>query len=108
MPNYAKLSDRVEMVAVADINESSARAAAERFHIPHVYTDYREMLQRDDIHAVVVSTPNFAHRDAAIAALEAGKHVHCEKPLARNAREAREMTQAARRTGKLLHVSLQW
>ena len=108
MPSYAKLSDRVELVAVADVNEASARAAAERFHIPHVYTDYRAMVQRDDIHVVVVATPNFLHKDATIAALEAGKHVHCEKPLARNAHEAREMVQTARRVGKLLHVSLQW
>ena len=108
MPSYARLSDRVQMVAVADVNEESARAAAERFHIPHVYTDYREMVQRDDIHVVVVATPNFLHRDTTIAALEAGKHVHCEKPLACNAHEAREMVQTARRVGKLLHVSLQW
>ncbi len=108
MPAYARLSDRVELVAVADVNEQAARAAAERFRIPHVYTDYRELLRHDNIHLVVVATPNFAHREATIAALEAGKHVHCEKPLARNAREAREMVQAARRTGKLLHVSLQW
>ena len=108
MPSYARLSDRVQMVAVADVNEESARAAAERFHIPHVYTDYREMVQRDDIHVVVVATPNFLHKDATIAALEAGKHVHCEKPLARNAHEAREMVQTARRVGKRLHVSLQW
>jgi predicted dehydrogenase len=108
MPSYARLSDRVQMVAVADVNEESARAAAERFHIPHVYTDYREMVQRDDIHVVVVATPNFLHKDATIAALEAGKHVHCEKPLARNAHEAREMVQTAQRVGKLLHVSLQW
>ena len=83
MPSYAKLSDRVELVAVADVNEAGARAAAERFHIPHVYTDYRELVQRDDIQIVVVATPNFLHRDTTIAALEAGKHVHCEKPLAR-------------------------
>lgn len=108
MPAYARLSDRVELVAVADVNEQAAHAAAERFRIPHVYTDYRELLRHDNIHLVVVATPNFAHREATIAALEAGKHVHCEKPLARNAREAREMVQAARRAGKLLHVSLQW
>ncbi len=46
MPSYARLSDRVELVAVADVHEASARSAAERFHIPHVYTDYREMLRR--------------------------------------------------------------
>jgi len=108
MPSYARLSDRVELVAVADVNESNARTAAERFHIPHVYTDYREMLQRDDLQVVVVATPNFLHKDTTIAALEAGKHVHCEKPLACNAHEAREMVQTARRVGKLLHVSLQW
>ncbi|MFQ3611022.1 MAG: Gfo/Idh/MocA family oxidoreductase [Fimbriimonadales bacterium] len=108
MPAYARLSDQVQIVAVADINEESARAAAEKFNVPHVYTDFREMLKRDDIHAVSVTTPNFLHKDATIAALEAGKHVLCEKPLARNAHEAREMVQAARRANRILQVALQW
>ncbi len=108
MPAYARLSDQVQIVAVADINEESARAAAEKFNVPHVYTDFREMLKRDDIHAVSVATPNFLHKEATIAALEAGKHVLCEKPLARNAQEAREMVQSARRANRILQVALQW
>ncbi len=108
MPAYARLSDKVQIVAVADVNEANARTAAEKFNVPHVYTDYRELLQRDDIHAVSVTTPNYLHKDATIAALEAGKHVLCEKPLARNAQEAREMVRTARRTGKILQVALQW
>ncbi len=108
MPAYARLSDKVQIVAVADVNEANARTAAEKFNVPHVYTDYREMLQRDDIHAVSVTTPNYLHKDATIAALEAGKHVLCEKPLARNTQEAREMVRTARRTGKILQVALQW
>ena len=108
MPGYARLSERVKIVAVADINEENARTAAAKFNVPHIYTDFRELLRRDDIHAVSVCTPNFLHRDAAVAALEAGKHVLCEKPLARNAREAREIVLAARRSGKILQVALQW
>ncbi len=108
MPAYARLSDKVQIVAVADINEESARSAAEKFNVPHVYTDFREMLKRDDIHAVSVTTPNFLHKDATIAALEAGKHVLCEKPLARNAQEAREMVLAARKANRILQVALQW
>lgn len=108
MPSYARLSDKVQIIAVADVNEANARSAAEKFGVPHVYTDYRELLQRNDIHAVSVTTPNFFHKEATISALEAGKHVLCEKPLARNAHEAREMVQTARRTGKILQVALQW
>src|SRR5688572_25642007 len=71
-----------EIVAVADINESLPRRVADQFKIPHVYTDYRELLGRDDLEAVDICLHNNLHRPVTVAAMEAGLHVYCEKPMA--------------------------
>ena len=105
LPGYRALSDRgVEVVAVADAIADAAHRAAAEFQVPHVFTDYREMLRRDDIHAVSVCTPNFLHKQPTLDALEAGKHVLVEKPLAINAAEGKEMVQTARRCARKLQV----
>ena len=101
IPGYQKLSN-ARVVAVSDPIEATRRGASEKFGIEDAYADFREMLKRDDIHAVSVTTPNFLHAEATIAALEAGKHVLCEKPLAMNATEGQAMVDAARRTGNKL------
>jgi predicted dehydrogenase len=80
-------------------NESAVKVAADALGWEGYETDYGRMLERDDIGLVDVSTPGHTHRELAIAALEAGKHVLCEKPLANTLREAREMLEAARRAG---------
>ncbi|MDQ3813218.1 MAG: Gfo/Idh/MocA family oxidoreductase [Armatimonadota bacterium] len=103
IPSYQKLPN-VEIVAVADPVTEARNRTAEEFGILDVYEDFREMLKREDIQAVSVTTPNFMHAEATIAALEAGKHVLCEKPLAMNAREGAAMVEAARRTGNKLMV----
>ncbi len=108
MPAYARLTDKAQIVAVADANEETARSAAEKFGAQRWFTDYRELLAMSEIDAVSVCTPNFMHMEPTIAALESGKHVLCEKPLARNADEARKMVEASRRSGKILQVALQW
>jgi predicted dehydrogenase len=101
IPGYQKLPN-VKVIAVSDPFEGARTGAAEQFGIESAYEDFNEMLQRDDIHAVSVTTPNFLHAEATIAALEAGKHVLCEKPLAMNAQEGEAMVEAARRTGNKL------
>ena len=103
LPGYAACPD-VEIVAVADVSEATARAAAEKFKVPQVFTDYRKMLRLPEIDAVSVCTPNFMHKDATVAALKAGKHVLVEKPMAMNARECDAMLKAARESGKKLQV----
>ncbi len=103
IPGYQKL-DNVEVIAVADVNPAVAEAAATKFNIPHYFTDYEEMLKLPEIQVVSVCTPNYLHRDATIAACQAGKHVLCEKPIALNAREGREMVQVARANGVKLTV----
>lgn len=94
----------VKVTAVCDINEQRAKAYAKKYDIPHVFTDYREMLKMDELDAVSVTTWNNGHAPISIAALKAGKHVLCEKPLAMNAMEAQQMVDTAKETGKLLMV----
>src|SRR5690349_20956003 len=74
-------------------SEGKVRAFAENWGWESVETDWRRLVERDDIDAVDICTPNRFHRDIAIAAARAGKMVLCEKPLAMNGAEAREMTE---------------
>jgi predicted dehydrogenase len=108
MPALAKL-EGVEMTAFCDIEEAKAQAAARRFGTSDakVYADYHELLKDPAIDVVHVLTPNDSHAEITIAALEAGKHVMCEKPMAKKAADARRMLEAARRTGKKLSIGYQ-
>ncbi|MDQ1910003.1 Gfo/Idh/MocA family oxidoreductase [Paenibacillus sp. GD4] len=104
-----KNQSNAQMVAFCDIEEHKAREAAEKFGTPdaRVYTDYRELLQDGSIDVVHVCTPNDSHADISISALESGKHVMCEKPMAKTAADARRMVEAAKRTGKKLSIGYQ-
>lgn len=95
---------RAELAAICDLNETRAQAKAEKYGIPHVYTDYRELLSRPDIDAVSICTWNNGHAPISIAALDAGKHVLCEKPFCKTVEEALTVEQAVRRSGKTLQV----
>lgn len=107
MPGYASMPDLCEMVAVCDIAKETAEAAAAKFGVAKVTTDYRDLLADPEIDAVSIATPNAFHKQPTIDALLAGKHVLCEKPLAMNAAEAKEMCRAAAKSGKILQVALQ-
>ncbi len=72
-----------------------------------VYTDYRELLSDSSLDIVHICTPNDSHADITIASLESGKHVMCEKPMAKTAADARRMVEAAKRTGKKLTIGYQ-
>jgi len=96
LPGF-KLCADAEVTVVCDADRDAARATGVR----ETCTDYREVLTRRDIDAVVVATPNFLHREIVLAALAAGKHVLCEKPLALNREEAEEMLRAAERAGRV-------
>lgn len=104
MPGYKSCGDDVKIVAVADTNPDVARLAAEQFEVPHIFTDYRDLLKMDEIDAVSICTPNYLHVQPTIDALEAGKHVLVEKPMAMNGTEGQLMVDAANRTGKKLMV----
>jgi predicted dehydrogenase len=94
-PHFFDLPLRPEMAVVVGRDAGRAAEAAARLGWADSATDWREVITRDDIDLVDICTPGDTHRDIAVAALEAGKHVLCEKPLANTVAEAEEMTAAA-------------
>jgi predicted dehydrogenase len=108
MPSLAKV-EGVEMVAFCDIDENKAQVAAAKYGTADakVYTDYTKLLKDPKIDVVHVLTPNDSHAEITIAALEAGKHVMCEKPMAKKAADARRMLAAAKKSGKKLTIGYQ-
>jgi predicted dehydrogenase len=99
----------VEIVAFCDIIQERAIEAAQKYGVPgaKVYTDYLELFKAGGIDTVHVCTPNDSHAAIAIAALESGYHVLCEKPMAKKAEDARAMVATAKKTGKLLSIGYQ-
>jgi predicted dehydrogenase len=108
MPSLSKVAD-CEMVAFCDIVVERAEKAAKTYGTPDakVYEDYKELLKDPEIEVVHVCTPNRSHSFITVDALEAGKHVMCEKPMAINSAEAQKMLDAAKRTGKKLTIGYQ-
>ena len=108
MRSLAKVAD-CEMVAFCDIIPERAEKALADFGAPgaKAYTDYKELLKDPTIDVVHVCTPNRSHSFITVDALEAGKHVMCEKPMAINSAEAKKMLDAAKRTGKKLSIGYQ-
>lgn len=96
---------KVKLVGVCAASEASRNLAIERAGYEFATGDYRELLDRDDIHIINVCTPNYLHKEQAIAALAAGKHLYCDKPLAMNAAEAREVVDAAERTNLTCQIT---
>ncbi|MEH7334999.1 Gfo/Idh/MocA family oxidoreductase [Neobacillus drentensis] len=103
LPEY-KANKNVELVAVCDINEERAKEVAEKFGA-FAYTSYEELLHSGLVDAVSVCTPNYLHAPISIAALEAGIHVLCEKPMATSKQEAEAMIVAANKSGKKLMIA---
>jgi predicted dehydrogenase len=91
-----------ELVAVCDLHTGRAKQAAGKFGVPRVFADYRKMLAADVVDAVSVCTPNNTHLPITLAALRAGKHVLCEKPIAVNGLQARRMVEAAKKAKRIL------
>ena len=108
MPSLAKVKN-CEMVAFCDILPERAEKAAAEYGVEgaKVFTDYKDLLAMEEIEVVHVCTPNRSHSFITVDALEAGKHVMCEKPMAINSEEAKKMLDAAKRTGKKLTVGYQ-
>lgn len=108
MPALKNL-ENVRMVAFCDIVAEKAEKARAEYGTPDAkaYTDYKELLADPSIDVVHVCTPNRSHSFITVDALEAGKHVMCEKPMAINAEEAKKMLDAAKRTGRKLSIGYQ-
>jgi predicted dehydrogenase len=95
----------IEVVAVCDANLSRAQSVAKEMHIARAYSDYKELLADKEVDVVSVGLPNYLHTPVTIAALEAGKHVLCEKPFATSSADAERMIATAQRTGKMLSIN---
>jgi predicted dehydrogenase len=94
--------DAAQVVAVSSPTPGNARKLAERYGIPRVFLDYREMLLEPDIEMITVAAPNHLHAQMTLDAARAGKHVLCEKPLCMTLEQADEMIEGCRRAGVLL------
>src|SRR6476646_5559558 len=98
----AHASAKVELVAVASRDQARAEAYAQEWEIPRAYGSYEELLADPEIEAVYISLPNTLHAEWSIKALDAGKHVLCEKPFTRHPEEVEAAFDAADRNGRLL------
>ena len=108
MPSLKRL-DTIEIVAFCDIIKERAEASAKEFgsEDARVYEDYNEMLKNEKLDVVHVCTPNNIHAPASIAAMEAGCHVMCEKPMAKTVEQAQAMLDTQKKTGKKLTIGYQ-
>lgn len=102
LPEYAA-NNNAEIVAVCDVNEERVKATAEQYNAK-AYTNYEEMFVSENFDAVSVCLPNYLHAPVSIAALNAGAHVLCEKPMATSKEEAEAMIKAAKQNGKKLMI----
>lgn len=103
LPEY-KANPHVEIVAVCDINEARVEEVAEKYGAKP-YTSYEDVLEKANVDIVSVCTPNYLHAPITIAALNAGAHVLCEKPMATSSEDAKAMIHAAEKNGKKLMIA---
>src|SRR6266567_3808005 len=98
LPGLALCPD-TRVVALCDSDAATLERARQQTGVKFLSTQYEEVVRREDVHAVIIATPNFTHAPIALAAIAAGKHVLCEKPIAMSYREARSMAEAAEKAG---------
>jgi predicted dehydrogenase len=98
--------DEVEVAIACDVDADSLARTCAEFEVPDATSDFRELLKRDDLDAVDVCLHNNLHAPVTIEALRAGKHVYCEKPIAGSYADGEAMLDAARETGRMLHIQL--
>src|SRR5689334_15129656 len=104
LPVLAKMRG-AQLVAICDNDRPKARALADRFNIPDAFTDIEDLLEIDELDAVVIATPNHLHEPHVLSALAAKRHVLCERPLALNARGVERILTASQRVGKKVLVA---
>lgn len=108
-PALTKASERVEIVALCDLIVERAQEAQKKYDIPNakITTNYKELMADSTIDIIYVLTPNVSHCEITVAALEAGKHVLCEKPMAASTEDAEKMMDAWKKSGKIFTVGYQ-
>lgn len=101
---------RARVTAICGRSQDRANEMAQKYEIPRVYTDYRRLIESGEVDAVVIGAPDDLHHPMLLAAVEAGLHVVCEKPLALNAQDAREMARRADAAGvkHMTYFTLRW
>jgi predicted dehydrogenase len=104
LKNFVRVPD-VEPVALAGLEEEKLVQLGRRYGVPDLYASWEELVARDDLDIVSIGAPNHLHAPIAVAALEGGRHVLCEKPLARNGVEAERMVNAARKADRAVHIA---
>jgi predicted dehydrogenase len=107
IPGFLAVRD-ANIIGVASSRYEKARQVAEEFSLPQCFASWRELIECSEIEAVSIATPPFLHEEMVLAALEAGKAVLCEKPLALNATQAGKMLKAARRVGCVHMVNFEF
>jgi predicted dehydrogenase len=105
IPNIVK-QNNIVLSAVSEVKKNRLNLIAEKFSIQNRYTDYRQMLEEQELDAVIIATPTNTHKEIAINCLSTGKDVLVEKPLARTYAEAKEIVDAAKKHKKILMVGM--
>src|SRR3989442_4046644 len=95
------------IVALCDVDDNHLRAAAQKYPQAKTYNDFRQLIDQKDIDAIVIGTPDHTHAVAAVAAIQSGRHVYCEKPLTRTISEARFVTELARKHKRVTQIGTQ-
>src|SRR5580765_3503222 len=104
--NFAAVASQ-NIVALCDVDDNYLRAASQKCPAAKTYNDFRKLLERNDLDAVVVSTPDHVHAVATVMALRKGLHVYCEKPLTHTVSEARLVAETARKHKRITQMGTQ-
>ena len=102
--NYKNKIENARIVACVDAVEEAAKAAAEELGVTKIFTDYHDILNDPDIHAVIVVSPTDLHRNIVVDCADAGKHIFCEKPMAMTVEECDDMIEACDRNNVKLQI----
>jgi len=105
LPILSKMMN-VQISAVADRKKNQLNSIGDKFKIEKLYTDYKEMLDKEEIDAVIIATPTNTHLEIALDCLKANKHILIEKPIARNVSEAKQITAASKKYKKQVMVGM--
>ncbi len=108
LPAYSQLGDRVSVVAGCDIDSNARTFVRRKWHLPEVYDNPEEMIEKTRPDIVAICTPPSLHREQTLIALDYGCHVFCEKPLAESLSQADEIIRASERAGRYVVVNTQF